>query len=219
MFHFHLFATLQHPLLHILVLFVLRSIVVVQLPSHVQLFATQWITAHQASLSLTILWSLPKFMSIASMMPYSHLICWGPLLLPSIFPSIMDFSNKSVVLIKWPKYWHFRFSISPSNEYSGLISLKIDWFDDLAVQENLRNLLLHQFEGIISLVLYLLYGPAFTTIHDHCENHSLDCIDLCHQSNVSAFNIVRFVIAFLPRSKSILISWLQQPSTIILEPK
>ena len=95
-------------------------------PVHVWLFATPRSAAHQASLSLTISWSLPKFMSIASVMPSSHLILWHPLfLLPSMFPSNRDFSNESDVHIRWPKYWSFSFSISPSNEYSGLISLKI----------------------------------------------------------------------------------------------
>ena len=100
--------------------------------------------AHQASLSLTISWSLPKFMSIASVMPTSHLILWCPLLLlPSIFPSTRDFSNELAVHIRWPKYWSFSFSISPSNNYSGLISLKIDWFYLLAVQGTLRSLFQH----------------------------------------------------------------------------
>ena len=96
--------------------------VVVQLPSHVQLFATPWIAAHHTSLSLTISWSLPEFMPIASVISSSHLIIWCPLLLlPSIFPSIRDFSNELAVHIRWPKYWDF--SISPSNKLSGLISL------------------------------------------------------------------------------------------------
>ena len=90
---------------------------------------TLWIAAFQASLSLTISWNLPKFKSIASVMPSSHLILWGPLLLPSIFPSIRGYSNELAVCIRWPKYWSFSFSIGPSSEYSGLISLKIDWFD------------------------------------------------------------------------------------------
>ena len=101
--------------------------------------------ACQASLTLTIFQSLPKFMSIESMMLPNHLIlCHSLLLLPSIFPSIRIFSNQSVVCIRWPKYWSFNFSISPSNEYSGLISLKTDWFDLLAIQETFRNLLQHQ---------------------------------------------------------------------------
>ena len=120
------------------------SVVVVQSPSHVWLFVTPWTAACQTSLSLTISRSLPKFMSIASVMPSSHLILWRPLfLLPSVFPSIRDFSNESPVRIKWPKYWSFSFSISPSNEYSGLISLEIDWFDLLVFQGTLRSLLQH----------------------------------------------------------------------------
>ena len=104
--------------------------------------ATPWPAAQQASLSLTISQSLPKFMSIVSVMPFSHFILWCPLLLlPSIFPSIRDFSNESAVHIRWPKYWSF--SISPSNVYSGLISLKIDWFYFLAVQGIFRSLLQH----------------------------------------------------------------------------
>ena len=117
-------------------------LVVVQLPNSVQLFAISWTAAHQASLSLTIFWSLPKFMSIASVMPSSHLILWCPLLLlPSIFPSIRDFSSELAVRIRWPKYW-FQL-ISPSKEFSGLISLKINWFELLAIQGPLRSLLQH----------------------------------------------------------------------------
>ena len=109
-------------------------IVVVHSPSCVRLFVIPWTIACQAALSLTISQSLPKFMSIASVMPSSHLILWFPLLLSSIFQSIWDFSSESAVCIRWPKYWSFSFSISLSNEYSGLISFKIDWFDLLAVQ-------------------------------------------------------------------------------------
>ena len=108
---------------------------VVHLPRHVRLFATPWTAAHQASLSLTISRSLPKFMFIASVMPSSYLILWDPLLLlPLMFPSIRDFSNESSVCIRWSKHWSFSFSISPSSKYSVLISLKIDWFNLLAVQ-------------------------------------------------------------------------------------
>ena len=118
--------------------------VVVQSPSRVQLFATPWTVACQASLSLTISQSLPKFMSTELVMPSCHLILWCPLLLlPSIFPSITDFSNESAVHIRWPKYLSFSFSISPSSKYLGLISLKIDWFGLLAVQGTLRSLLQH----------------------------------------------------------------------------
>ena len=115
---------------------------VVHSPSRVQLFVTPWTAAHQASLSLTMSWSLPKFTSIALVMPSSHLILWCPfLLISSIFPSIRGFSNESAVRIRWPKYWGF--SVSPSNDYSGLISLKIDWFNLLAVQGTFRSLLQH----------------------------------------------------------------------------
>ena len=113
----------------------LLIIVVVQSPSRAQLFATPWTAACQACPSLTISQSLSKFMTIASVMPSSHLILWYPLLLlPSIFPRTRDFSNEVAVRIRWPKYQYFSFSISSSNEYSGLISLNIDWFDLPAVQ-------------------------------------------------------------------------------------
>ena len=116
----------------------------VQLLSHVQLFATPWTAARQASLSLTNSQSLLKLMSIKSVMPFNHLILYRPLLLPpSIFPRIRVFSNKSVLHIRWPKLWSFSFSISPSNEYSELISFRIDWFDLLAVQGTLKSLLQH----------------------------------------------------------------------------
>ena len=120
------------------------SVAVVQLSSCVWLFVTPWTAACQSSLSFTISWSLPKFMFIALVMPSSHLIFRYPLLLlPSIFPSIRDFSKELSVHIWWPKYWSFSFSISPSSEYSGLISLKIHWFDLLALQGTLRSILQH----------------------------------------------------------------------------
>ena len=119
-------------------------VLVVQSLSCVQLFATPWTTAHQTSLSLTISWSLLKLVSIESVMPSNHLfLCCPLLLLPSIFPSIRVFSNEPVFQIRWPKYWSFSFSISPSNEYSGLISFRMDWLDLLAVQETLKSLLQH----------------------------------------------------------------------------
>ena len=109
---------------------------------HVQLFETPWTAACQVSLSITNSWSLLKLVSIESVMPSNHLILSHPLLLlPSIFPSIRDFFNQSVLLIRWPKYWSFSFSISPSNEYSGLISFRMDWLDLLAVQGTLKSLL------------------------------------------------------------------------------
>ena len=116
----------------------------VQLLSCVRLFATSWTTAHQASLSINNSPSLLKLMSIESVMPSNHLFLCHPLLLPpSIFPSIGVFSNESVLCIKWPKYWSFNFSMSPSNECSGLISFRIDWLDLFAIQGTLKSLLQH----------------------------------------------------------------------------
>ena len=116
----------------------------VQSLSRVRLFVTSWITARQASLSLTISRSSRKLMSIESVMPSNHLMpCRPLLLLPSIFPSIRVFSNESALRIRWPKYWSFSFNISPSDEYSGLISFRMDWLDLLAVQGTLKSLLQH----------------------------------------------------------------------------
>ena len=116
----------------------------VQSLSHVQLFATPWTAAHQASLTITNPRSLLKLMSIESVMPSSHLIlCRSLLLLPSIFPSIRVSSSESVLHIRWPNYWSFSFSISPSNEYSRLIFIRMDWLDFLAVQGTLKSLLQH----------------------------------------------------------------------------
>ena len=122
----------------------MRLLVVFQLFRHVLLFVTPWTAARQASLSIINSQSLLKLMSIESVMPSNHLILCRPLiLLPSIFPSIRVFSNESALHIRWPKYWRFRFSISLSNEYSGLISFRMDWLDLLAVQGTLKNLLQH----------------------------------------------------------------------------
>ena len=134
---------------------------------------TPWIAAQQAPLSSTIPQSLLKFMSLKSVMLSNHLILCHPLLLPLIFPSIRVFSNESTLRIKWLKYWSFSFSTSPLNEYSGLISFRIDWFDLLAFQGNLKSLL-QQFKSISSLVLSLLCGPALTSIHNCWKNHSFD---------------------------------------------
>ena len=118
--------------------------VVVQSLSCVQLLVTPWTAAHQAALSFTVSWTLLKFMSIESVMPSNHLILCYPLLLPpSIFPSIRVFSSESVLRIRWPKYWNFSFSISPSSEYSGLNSFRMDWLDLLAVRGTLKSLLQH----------------------------------------------------------------------------
>ena len=119
-------------------------VVAVQLLSRVWLFATPWITAHQASLSFTNSWSLLKLMSIESVMPSNHLILCHPLLLlPSISPSIRVFSNESDLPIRWPKYWSFSFNITPSSKHPGLISFRMDWLDLLAVQGTLKSLLQH----------------------------------------------------------------------------
>ena len=116
----------------------------IQSLSHFPLFVTPWTGTRQASLSITIPWNLLKLMSIESVMPCNHLIlCHALLLLPSILPSIRVFSNEWVLFIKWPKYWSLSFSFSPSNEYSGLISFRMDWLDLLAVQEILKSLLQH----------------------------------------------------------------------------
>ena len=140
--------------------------VVAQLLSHVQFFATSWTAACQASLSFTTSQSLLNLMSAESVMPSNHIIlCYPLLLLSSIFPSLKVFSNASTLCIRWLKYWSFSFSISPSNEYSGSISFRIDCFDLLAVQGTLKDLLQHQFQSINSLALSLLYVPTLTSIY------------------------------------------------------
>ena len=139
--------------------------------SYVQLLVTPWTAAHQASLSITNFQSLCKLMSLESVMPSNQLIHWHPLLLlPSIFPSIKVFSNESALCIRWPKYWSFGFSISPSNEYSEFISFRIDWFDLLAVQGTLKSLLQYYILNINPSALSLLYGPS---IHDYLKNMAL----------------------------------------------
>ena len=129
-----------------------------------------------ASLSITNSRSLLKLTSIESVIPFNHLILHHPLLLlPSIFPSIRDFSNESVFRIRWSKCWSFSFSISPSNKYSGLISFRMDWLDLLAVQGTLKSLLQHHSsKSINSSELSFLHSPTFTSIHDQWKNHSLD---------------------------------------------
>ena len=161
---------------------------VVQLFNHVQFFATPWTAARQASLSFTISQNLLKLMSIVLVMPSNHLILCHPLLLlPSVFPSIRVFSNELTLRIRWLKYWSFNFSISPSNEYSGLISFRIDSFDLPAVQRFLESSPAPQFESINSLLFSLLYSPTLISIHDYWKNHSFDYLDLCQQNEVSAF--------------------------------
>ena len=147
----------------------------VQLLSRVWLFATLWTTAHQASLSITNSWSLPKLMSIKSVMPFNHLILCHPLLLlPSIFPSLRVFLSESALHIRWPKYWSFSFNISPSSEHSGLISFRMDCLGLLAVQGTCKSLLQHH-----SSKASILWHSTFFTVqlshpHDYWKNHSFD---------------------------------------------
>ena len=137
--------------------FNMLSLSTVQSLSHVQLFVTPWTAACQASLSITNSQSLPKLMSIESVMPSNYLVLFRPLLLPaSLFPSIRVFSNKSILCTRWPKYWNFSFNISPSNEHPGLISFRMDWLDLLAVQGTLKSLFKHQ-----SSKASILQGTAF----------------------------------------------------------
>ena len=144
--------------------------------NHVWLFATPCTVAHQAPLSFTVSWSWLKLIYIESVMPSNHLIlCCPLLLLPSIFPSIRVFSNESVLCVRWPKYWSFSFSINPSNEYSRLISFRMDWLDLLAVQETLKSLLqYHSSKASILSVLSFLYSPTLPSIHDYQKTHSFD---------------------------------------------
>ena len=148
----------------------------VQSLSHVRLFATSWTAACQASLSITNSWSLLKLMSTESVMPSNHLIlCHLLLLLPSIFPNIRVFSNEPVLCIRWPKDWSFSFSISTSNEYSRLISFRMDWLDLLAVQgDSQASSPTSQSKSINSLVLSFLYGPTLTSIQDYWKKHSFE---------------------------------------------
>ena len=129
--------------------------------------ATPWAAACLASLSFTISWHLLKLMSIESVMPSNHFILCHLLLWPSVFPSIRVFSNESVLCISWPKYWSFSFSTSPSNEYSGLISFRMDWLDLLAVQGTLKSLLQHHSSKASILRWSAFYSPTLTSIHDY----------------------------------------------------
>ena len=171
-----------------------------------------------ASLSITNSCSLLKFMSIESVMPSKHLILCRPLLLLlSIFPSIMVFSNKLALHIRWPKYWSFSFSISPSIEYSGLISFRIDWFDLLAVQVTLKSLLQHH-----SSKASIIWCSVFFIVQiSHSYMTTGKPIALTRQTFVSKMMslLSRFVIALLPRRKCLSISWLQSLTAVILELK
>ena len=193
----------------------------VQLLSRVQLFATPWITAQQAFLSISNSWSLLKLMSIESVKPSSHLIICHPLLLlPPIPPSIRVFSNESTLCIRWPKYWSFSFSISPSNEHPALISFRMDWLDLLAVQGTLKSLLQHH-----NKKASVFWCSAFFIVQIlHPYMTTGKTIALTRRTFVGkvmslVFNrLSKMVITFLPKSKHLLISWLQSPSAVILKP-
>ena len=194
----------------------------VQSLSCVQPLATPWTTVRQASLSITNSWGPPKSMSIELMMLSNHLIFYRPLLfLPSIFPSIRIFSNESTLCIRWPKYWSFSFNINPSNEHPGLTSFRMDWLNFLAVQGTLRSPLQHY----SSKASILQHSAFFIVQLSHPYMTTGKTIALTRRTFVDKvisllFNMLsRLVITFLPRSKCLLILWLQSPSAGILEPR
>ena len=192
----------------------------VQSLSHVQLFAIPWTAESQASLCITNFLNLLKLLSIESVIPSNHLIlCCLLLLLPSIFPRTRVFSNESALHIRWPNYWSFSFSISPSNEHPGLISFRKDWLDLLAVQGTLKSLLQHH-----SPKESILQRSAFSIVQfSHPYVTTGKTIASSRWTFVGKvmsllFNMLsRLFTAFLPRSKCILISWLQSPFAVILE--
>ena len=184
------------------------SVVVVQLLSRVWLFATPWTAALQGSLSLTISWTLLKLRSIESVMLSNHFIPRCPLLLlRSISPSNRIFSNESAVCIKWPKYWNFSFSISPSDEYSGFISYKIDWFDLLAVQGTLKSLIQHHSSRASILQCSVFFMVQLSHLYMTTRKPiTVTRWTFVHKVISLLFNVLhRFVTAFLPRSKCLLI--------------
>ena len=194
----------------------------VQLLSHVRLFATPWTAARHASLSTINSQSLPKLMSTESVMPSNQLLLCRPLLLlPSIFPSIRVFSNESAVHIRCTKYWSFSFNISPSNEQPGLNSFRMDWLDLLAVQGTLKSLFQHHSSNASivwcsAFFIVQLLHPCVTT----GKTMAFTRWTFVGKVRSLFFNMLsRLVITFLPRSKHLLISWLQSPSAVILEPK
>ena len=206
----------------LLPLFFIYGFSSVQSLSRVWLFATPWTSARQASLSIINSRSPPKPMSIESVMPSNHpILCHPLLLLPSVFPSIRVFSNESALRIRWPKYWSFTFSISPSNEHPGLISFRMDWLDLLAVQGTLKSLLQHH----SSKASILQHSAFFIVQLLHPYLTTGKTIALTRRTFVDKLMslllnmLSRLVITFLPRSKHLLISWLQSPSAVILEPR
>ena len=193
----------------------------VPLFSPLQLFVTSWTAARQAYLSTTNCQSLPKLMSIESVMPSNHLILCHLLLPPSIFASIRVFSNEPALRIRWPQYWSFSFNISPSNEYSGLISFRNDWLDLLAVQRTLKSLLQHHSSKAsilqcLAFCIVQLSHPYMTT----GKTTALTRWTFVGKVMSLLFNMLSSLVnTFLPRSKHLLISWLQTPSAVILEAK
>ena len=193
----------------------------VQSLSCVWLFMAPWVKAPQVSLSITNSWSLPKLMSIELVMPSSHLIlCHLLLLLPLILPSIRVFSNESALRIRWPNYWSFSFNSSTSNQHPGLISLRMDWLDLLAAQGTLKSLLQHHsskasIHRCSAFFIVQLPHPCMTT----GKTIALTRWTVVGKVMSLLLNMLsRLVITFLPRSKCLLISWLQSPSAVILEP-
>ena len=190
--------------------------------SHVRPFATPWTAACQASLSITNFWSLLKLMSIESVMPSNHhILCRPFLLLPSIFPNIRVFSNESALHIRWPKYWNFSFNISLSNEHPGRISFRMDWLDLLAVQGTLKSLLQHHSSkaSILPCSGFFIIQPSHPYM---TTGKTIALTRRTFVGNVMSLllnMLSRLVTTFLPRSKRLLISWLQSPSAVILEPK
>ena len=200
----------------------IKTAIVYSVSSVAQCFRPHASQQHQASLSVTDSRSSLKFMSIESVMPSSHLILCCPLLLPpSIFPSIRVFSKESTLRTRWPKYWSFSFSISPSKEHPGLIFFRMDWLDLLAVQGILKSLLQHHISKAS-----IFWCSAFFIVQLSCPYMTTGkTIALTRQTFVGKvmsllLNILsRLVITFIPRSKRLLISWLQSPSAVILEPR
>ena len=203
-----------NPLFHV--------VVVVQLLSPFSLFVTPWTAAYQASLSFTISQMLFKLMFIELVIPSNHFdLCCSPLLLPSIFPRISILSNESALHIRWPKYWSFSFNISLSNEYSGLISFRIDWFDLFSVQETLNSLLQHHSSKASILWCSALFMAQIS--HPYMATGKTIALTIWTFVGKVMFllfsTLFRLVLAFLSRSKHLLISWLQSSSVVILEPK
>ena len=213
--HFHF---TNETIINIFTNFVYSS---VQSLSHVRFFATPWIAACQTSLAITNSQSPPKPTSIKSVMPSSHLtLRHSLLLLPPILPSIRVFCNESILLMRWPKYWSFSFNISPSNEHPALI-FRMDWLDLLAVQGTLKRFLQHH----SSKASILQHSAFFTVQLSHPYMTTGKTIALTRWTFVGKvisllFNMLsRVATTFIPRSKCLLISWLQSPSAVILEPQ